>query len=294
MIKRAEGYFAGDSSGLPTSRNPQDLFYQSWTGPKPRATLVLTHGIAEHSEAYHEAALELVPRGWDIYAHDLRGHGRSEGKRGFIDDFHRFSRDLDSFIGYLRAEPLKNSRLPLVVVGHSMGGLITLRYLIDQGTRAPAVAAVLSSPALGISMPVPAVKELAAKLLNSFLPQITLPNDIPYHELTHVKERWSRYPSDPLRHDKISAPMYFGMLDAFAKVHAEAGAIELPTLIVAAGDERIVSRPAIEEFFPLLGAKKKKLIIYENSFHEVMNDVEREKVFNDIDAYLGLIVGGQK
>lgn len=293
MIKRAEGYFTGDSEGLSGPARTDDLFYQSWTSASARATLVLTHGIAEHSEAYHEAALELVPRGWDIYAMDLRGHGRSEGRRGYIDDFRRFSRDLDRFVRALRAGPLKTSKLPLVMVGHSMGGLITIQYLIDQGAGAPAKAAVLSSPALGISMPVPPLKEMAAKLLNTYLPQVTLPNDIAYDKLTHVEERWRKYPNDVLRHDKISAPMYFGMLDGFRVALEQADTIKIPTLVVAAGDEQIVSRPAIEEFFPRLGSQNKKLIIYENSYHEVMNDVERERVFGDIDAFLSSAVGGK-
>ena len=303
MIKRTEGYFQGDSDtalrgpqhiGQKRTNHPShgELFYQSWTGTKPRATLVLTHGIAEHSEAYHEVALDLVPKGWDIYAMDLRGHGRSEGRRGAIDDFHRYSRDLDRFVRYLRSGPLKDSKVPMVMFGHSMGGLITLRYLVDQGEASPAIAAVLSSPALGISMPISPIKEFAAHALVRFLPTVTLPNDIPYDKLTHIEERWKKYPGDVLRHDKISPAMYFGMLEAFEKVGAGASRIKIPTLIVAAGDDHIVSRPAIESYFPKIGADKKKLIVYEKSYHEVLNDIEREQVIGDIDAFLGVVVGG--
>lgn len=295
MIKRMEGYFQGDSTSYAGSSPTQnELFYQSWTGPKPRATLVLTHGIAEHSEPYHELAIDLVPKGWDLYAFDLRGHGRSDGRRGYIDDFHRFSRDLDKFVRHLRSGPLEKSALPIVMVGHSMGGLITLRYLVDHGEAAPAVAAVLSSPALGISMPIPALKEFAAGLLLKYLPQATLPNAIPYDKLTHVEAKWKSYPSDVLRHDKISPAMYFGMLEGAEKVSENAARVKMPTLIVAAGDDRIVSRPAIEVFFPKIGAEKKRLIIYENSYHEVLNDIERERVLSDIDGFLSVVVGGSK
>ena len=297
MINRAEGYFLGDTPKFASSaRNPNELFYQSWTNSagQARATLVLTHGIAEHSEAYNEFALDFAPRGWDIYAMDLRGHGRSEGRRGYIDDFHRYSRDLDRFVRHLRTGPLKNSKLPMVMMGHSMGGLITLRYMVDQGESAPAAALALSSPALGISMPIPPVKEMAASLLLKFLPQVTLPNDIRYDHLTHVEERWKKYPSDPLRHDKISPAMYFGMLDGFEKVNLGADRIKVPTLIQAAGDERIVSRPAVEEYFPKIGADRKKLIIYENSYHEIFNDIERERAMDDLDAFLGLVLSDSK
>ena len=296
MIKRMEGYFQGDPGSTTTSNSSYDsasqneLFYQSWTAPHARATLVLTHGIAEHSEAYHEAALDLVPKGWDIYAFDLRGHGRSEGRRGYIDDFHRYSRDLDKFVRYLRTGSLKESKIPLVMFGHSMGGLITLCYLVDKGDSVPAIACVLSSPALGISMPISPVKEMAASFLMKFLPKVTLPNAIPYDKLTHVEERWRKYPGDVLRHDKISPAMYFGMLEAFAKVVEGAPKIKLPTLVVASGDDRIVDRASTEAFFPKLGSAKKKLIIYEKSYHEILNDVERVKVIDDIDAFLGSVV----
>ncbi len=239
-------------------------------------------------------ALELVPRGWNIYAWDLRGHGRSEGKRGYIDDFHRYSRDLHHFVKHLKSTSLKSSTLPLIMMGHSMGGLITLRYLLDQGVAAPAKGLVLSSPALGITMPVPKWKELAARALLNYLPEVTLPNDIPHNLLTHIEERWRRYSADPLRHDKVSAAMYFGMLEAFEKVQSGAARIQLPTLILAAGDERVVSRPAIEAYFSKLGSERKKLIVYENSYHEVVNDIEREQVFNDIDLFLGSVVAAER
>ncbi len=289
MIKRMEGYFLGDSepSG---SAAAAELFYQSWTAPHARATLVLTHGIAEHSEAYHEAALDLVPRGFDIYSFDLRGHGRSDGRRGYIDTFQRYSRDLDRFVRYLQSGPLKDSKIPLVMFGHSMGGLITLRYMVDKGLGAPAAALVLSSPALGISLPISPMKEFAATALMKFLPMVTLPNDIPYDKLTHVEARWKKYPGDVLRHDKISPAMYFGMLEDFERVNEGASKIRMPTLIVAAGDERIVDRPAIEAFFPKLASEKKKLIIYEKSYHEVLNDIERDSVIEDIDAFLTPVI----
>lgn len=289
MINRAEGYFLGDPPRPLTSvRNPNELFYQSWTNPKGKAhaTLVLTHGIAEHSEAYNQFAQDFCPRGWDIYAMDLRGHGKSEGRRGYIDDFGRFSRDLKKFIEYLQTGPLSNSKIPLYLLGHSMGGLITLNYLVDNFENSPAQALLLSSPALGISMPVPKIKEMAAGLLLKYLPQVTLPNAIRYDHLTHIKEIWEKYPGDPLRHDKISPAMYFGMTDGFANAFRNAEKIKIPTLIQIAGDEKIVSRSETERFFEKLKAPNKKLFIYEKSYHEIFNDFEREQVMEDLHHYL--------
>jgi alpha-beta hydrolase superfamily lysophospholipase len=288
-IQRAEGHFEGD---LPRGEIPRaggELFFQSWTSKRAHTTLVLTHGIAEHSDAYARTAQALVPMGYDIYAMDLRGHGRSEGRRGYIDDFHRFSRDLEKFVAYLHSPqhgPLRNSKRPLVMMGHSMGALITLRLLVEWGPATPAHACVLSSPAMGISMPVPALKELAAKALLKWLPQVTLPNDIKYEHLTHDDSLWRKYPSDPLRHDKISPAMYFGMLDAMEAVRVGAGRIQLPILMQLAGDERIVSRPDSEALYARLGSPQKELRIYEKSYHEIYNDFERESAFADLHQFL--------
>jgi alpha-beta hydrolase superfamily lysophospholipase len=288
-ILRAEGHFEGD---LPVGEIPRaggELFFQSWTSKFAHTTLVLTHGIAEHSDAYARTAEALIPMGYEIYAMDLRGHGRSEGRRGYIDDFGRFSRDLEKFITYLQNPhhgPLKNSRKPIVMIGHSMGALITLRLLVEWGPLAPVHACVLSSPAMGISMPVPALKELAAKALLKWLPQVTLPNDIKYEHLTHDESLWSKYPSDPLRHDKISPAMYFGMLEAMETVRLGAGRIQLPILMQLAGDERIVSRPDSEALYACLGSLKKELRIYEKSYHEIYNDFDRDQAFQDLDGFL--------
>ena len=288
-ILRAEGHFEGDLPPGDIPRTGGELFFQSWTSPRSHTTLVLTHGIAEHSDAYARTAESLVPMGFDLYAMDLRGHGRSEGRRGYIDDFGRFSRDLEKFISYLQhpqSGPLKNAKNPLVMMGHSMGALITLRLLVEWGPLAPVQACVLSSPAMGISMPVPALKELAAKALLKWLPQVTLPNDIRYEHLTHDESLWRKYPNDPLRHDKISPAMYFGMLEAMEAVRIGSGRIQLPILMQLAGDERIVSRPDSEALYARLGSQQKALKIYEKSYHEIYNDFDRDQAFSDLQSFL--------
>lgn len=276
MIERREGHFTG--------HNGDELFFQTWTHPDARATLVITHGISEHSEAYAKTAERLTPMGWNICAWDLRGHGRSEGKRGFVEDFHHYCDDLGCFLRFLKDTGRLN--LPFALVGHSMGGLITLRHVVDQGDKTGASAMALSSPLLGVALPVPAVKDVAARLLNRVLPSITLFNEIRYEDLTRDPDWLKTYPLDNLRHDKISPGLYLGMFENIAYVMLNAQRITLPTLIQAAGKEKIVSLPAIKEFFPKIGSENKKLVIYEESYHEIYNDLDREKVFSDLNAFL--------
>lgn len=280
-LVRHEGHFAG-YQGL-------ELFFQTWSSSarsKPRGTLVITHGIGEHSECYHRTAESLVPMGWDIYAWDLRGHGRSDGKRGYVGNFDHYSRDLGFFLRHLHS----TGKLPesFALTAHSMGGLITLRHLLDEerGTPAPEVL-TLSSPLLGVALSVPLIKDFAARALHRLVPSLTLFNEVKYEVLTRDPDFLRSYEVDTLRHEKISPAVYLGMLENIELVKKNAGRLRLPTLIQAAGHDMVVSTAATEEFFELVGSKEKQLIVYEGCYHEIFNDLERERVFKDLDAFLG-------
>lgn len=275
--ERREGHFRG--------KNGIELFFQSWIPGNPRSTMVITHGISEHSECYAKAAGHLTELGWNVIAWDLRGHGRSEGKRGFVDSFDDYIADLRIFLRFLR----DSGRLdqPFALVGHSMGGLITIRHAIDADQNYPSAAAIaLSSPLLGFGIEVPPLKALAARVLDRVLPSMTMSNEIKYEDLTRDAEHLRTYKLDPLRHDKISPPLYLGMLRTIEFVRQNLHKVRTPILIQAAGKEKIVSLEAIQEVFPHLGSENKKLIVYEHSLHEIFNDLDRKKVFTDLDSFL--------
>src|SRR5687768_7132721 len=137
MPQRFEGQFQGSDQ--------TELFFQTWVPDKVRGIFLITHGLAEHSECYHNLARILVEDGWQVFAWDMRGHGRSEGKRGFVKHLSYYIDDLEIFYNQVAKQvPGQN----IVMFGHSMGGLITLRYL--QSKRVNHSALVLSSPALGL------------------------------------------------------------------------------------------------------------------------------------------------
>jgi alpha-beta hydrolase superfamily lysophospholipase len=276
MLERREGYFQG--------HNKEELFYQTWSSPNTRGTIVLTHGMSEHSEVYNQTAEKIVAMGWNVCAWDLRGHGRSEGRRGCIDNFHDFSLDLISFIQYLQ----KSDRIqgPLVLLGHSMGGLITLRASLDASASIKPKAMVFSSPLLGFGLEIPAIKDFAARILNRILPTVTMYNEINYADLSRDIEWQKACANDPLRHEKISAPIYLGMIEGMSYIKAHASEIKTPVLFLVSGEDRVVSPAATKEFFSKIGSKKKELIVYPDSRHELFNDFDRDKAFSDLQIFL--------
>ncbi|MGE3974322.1 MAG: lysophospholipase [Bdellovibrionales bacterium] len=274
MIRRSEGYFKGHD-GI-------ELFFQAWTPDKTRGTLVVTHGLGEHSESYIRLAEALAQVGWEIFAWDMRGHGRSEGKRGTIKKFDDFSKDLRQFISHVQK---LRPKIPMVLLGHSLGGLTTLRTLIeneDMGLK----AVVLSSPLLGIAVEVPKIKKIAAQYLQKYLPDLTMYNEISNFDLTSDKAVIAEYERDSLRHDRISSNLFLEMNAAMERTKNQGSKIWLPVLIQQAGADRVVSRIGTEQFFQTIGSANKKLIVYEDFMHEVYNEVRRQEALRDLATWL--------
>lgn len=271
--KRQEGYFKGFDN--------QKLYYQEWTQNKGRGLLVITHGHGEHSECYHRLVDGLYSSGWDCIAWDWRGHGRSEGKRGFAGHFSHYVWDYNNFLKFLKEQDTYKN-VPWITVGHSMGGLIQTHALIENKLSLPITAHILSSPFFGVKVEVPVLKDITALLAFHLYPKLTLGNEIKNESLSHVPEILLEYDKDPLRHSQISPGVYIGALQAFEFIQNHSKDLKLPTLLQIAGQDTIASNTEAERFFNNLGASIKIKKTYHESLHEIYNDVEREYCFKDI------------
>lgn len=273
-FKRSEGYFRG--------KDDVELFFQSWSPAKPASTLVINHGLGEHTDSYQRLVDGLADQNIQLIAWDMRGHGRSEGKRGVVKRFADYTSDLVILIDYIRKEI---SDRPLGLLGHSLGGLVTLNTII-RNPDLNIKCAVLSSPLLGVQVDVPEVKKVGAKYLAEYLPSITLWNEIKDKDLTHDKNVIAEFQRDPLRHDRVSPRLYLDMVAYTERVRREGHNVTLPILFQLSGQDKIVSTKASTDFFQSVKSKDKELKIYENSYHEIYNDIERDIVFNDIKVFL--------
>lgn len=278
MIQRAEFLLKTPDSG-------DNIYLQRWKRDDwpSDATILITHGVAEHSECYNHTAEALANQRFQVFAWDLPGHGKSYGQRGYVKSFDEFTSRMDFVVNEVKK--LIPDDQPLYLFAHSLGGLITLKYVLDY-PKTPVKAVLLSSPALGVKVQVPVIKDRAARILNIVAPKLTIPHELNFEDLSRDRAMISNYSKDPLRHKKYSAPLYLGILSAMEEVHARAHHIEIPIYIQAAGQDRIVDTVATQQFFKRLGSSNKKMKVYEDSFHEIFNDINRQEVVDDLVGYL--------
>lgn len=264
----------------------QDTIYtQSWSPDSPSEAspqILITHGVCEHSGCYQWLASQLAEQGYSVISWDLPGHGQSYGQRGYVSGFDEFLITLNQVA---TDNPLIDPKRPLHFFGHSLGGLITFCY--GMRFEAPESSLFcLSSPAFGVAIEVPFIKDMAARALNKWAPKITIPHEINFEELSRDQEVLSTYGKDPLRHKKFSAPLYLGILNQMEWAQFHASRWKRPLLIQAAGTDSITDVHATKNLFKKIGTDGKQIKIYPQSYHEIFNDLNRQDVLEDLVEYL--------
>jgi alpha-beta hydrolase superfamily lysophospholipase len=253
-----------------------------WSQPQPRGLLLISHGLGEHSGSYRrtaEALLSLLPI--DVLAVDFRGSGRSSGKRGVLARYEDLMADLDAANRWaIEHRP----GLPRFLLGHSNGGLVAGRTVLERDLGVQGL--ILSNPSLKVSAYVPAWKRLAGEFLRIFAPGVTLPTGLGNDQLTQDPEIVAELAADALRHDRISPPLYYGMLRSGPILLARAHEITLPTLLMLGGADTVVDPSAGRAFFDALGAADKSLKIYPEMRHEPLNEASRSAVLADLADWL--------
>ena len=254
------------------------------SGP-PRGVVLVTHGYAEHCGRYRELANVIVGAGWAALSYDVRGHGQSPGVRGFIDRFDEYLEDLAAMQAAARA--LAPEGAPLVLLGHSHGGLITLRALCDERPPRDVKAAILSSPYLGLRLPVPAYRKLLARVASRVAPTLAQPNALRVEDLTSDPAKQQERLADKLCLDIATARWFTEALRAQAYVATHASRIKIPTTWLVAGADPIAD-PARARVIAsqVPGATYHDLVGLK---HEVFNETSRGQVFAEVRRVLASI-----
>jgi alpha-beta hydrolase superfamily lysophospholipase len=267
------------------SRDGLSLFGRSWQpNDAPLAALAIVHGLGEHSERYNHVGGYFAKRGYAVFAADLRGHGRSQGKRGHINHFDEYLDDAQALLDYAHAQ---TPDLPLFLLGHSMGGLIALTCALKRPQNLAAVIA--SGPGLRTRMKVPAWKTTLGNLMSSVFPSLSMPNGIDPNHISHDPEIVSAYISDPLNHNKVTARWYTEFTNAGEWALQNAGKLGIPALILQGGGDPIVDPGGAKAFFDRINHSHKKHIEYPGLYHEILNEPEKLQVMDDIQTWLASV-----
>ncbi len=247
-----------------------------------RAAVLIIHGMGEHGGRYLPIAEFLAARGFECWIPDLRGFGLSGGRRGFVNCLAEYEEDL-RVLSYFAQRSTPN--LPFFILGHSFGGLLAAR-LSTQVPRIRIHGVILSSPFFGLKLNVSAWQEILGQTASFLCPSFTQKDGIDSSQLTHDPLITKTRNQDPLIHGLISARLYTEMMSALKSVRSLAGSMEIPALVLQAGEDLIVSRSATESFFGQLASRDKVLKIYEGWYHEILNEIGRQDVFAEIERWM--------
>jgi len=276
------------SSHLLRAADGTRLHHHLWSAQRPRAALLVSHGLGEHGGRYAALARDLVGRGISVCAVDHRGHGKSGGGRAFVRRFEEYVEDLETVRRSVAETHFAG--LPLLFLGHSLGGLIALRHLAAHPDAFP--GAILSAPLLGVAVKAPRWKVAASGTLSKVLPWLPISNEIDPSELSHDPAYVRSYREDPLNHDKITPRLFTEMMAHVGRAFDEADRLPRPLLFVVPTADTVVDETAVLRFAEALPGDV-TIRRYEGFRHEAHNEVDRERVIGDIAAWIDAVLDRQ-
>ncbi len=242
-------------------------------------SVLLVHGMAEHGQCYQHVAESMVARGWNVVLPDLRGHGRSGGDHIHVDDFAEYVTDLKQIFD---ASGLRSQNT--VLVGHSMGGLISARF-VQQFPQCVSALALLS-PLLGVRVRISPVTVALARLLSLVRPRSRFRKRTRREDSTRNQEALERGNADPLIRESVTAAWYFAMRHALHSAWDFAEQISCPTLVMQAGADLIVDPTAPNGWLQRVASSDKTIRMFPDHYHELLNEIDWSNTVADLLDWL--------
>jgi len=264
-----------ENEGTFSSFDGTRIFFREWTTKEPLANILVIHGLGEHSGRYSILANDFQHAGFNVFSFDLRGHGKSAGKRGHIMNFNEYLYDVDNFKQML----IKRSSKPLFILGHSMGGLIAMNFAIKNPTNIQGL--ITSSPLFKIRVKVPEWKKKLGVFLSNRIPFLSMSNEVNPDYLSHAQRVVQAYINDPLVHTKVTARWFTEVTKAMEETQKICSRLNIPVLMLHGGNDLLTDPKGSEDIFSLLTVSDKTLKIYDGFYHEIYNEIERDKPVND-------------
>jgi acylglycerol lipase len=262
---------------MTSTRDGVDQLERRWQPPAggaARAAVLLVHGIGEHSGRYEHVGRFLAGRGHDVVAIDCRGHGRSGGPRGHVDSFEQLLDDVEDQLAQRR-----KLGLPVVLVGHSLGGLISATYAVSG--RPPPDLLVLSAPALGADVAL--WQRLLAPVLSRLRPRLFVKSGIDEALLSRDPAVQEAYLSDPLRVAGATARLGQAIFSTMGATSARLDRLVLPIYVLHGADDSLVPSSVSR---PLADRPNVTYRLWPGLRHECLNEPEQGEVLAEIDDWL--------
>lgn len=265
-----------------TTFKEHGIHYRNWPiSGDARAVVLIVHGLGEHCERYDTFASALNTAGYAVAGLDLPGHGQSDGRRGHID---RFSEYGDAVLSLYKKTSTAYPGLPVFLLGHSMGGLISTQLLLSHQDKF--AGALLSGPAIQSPQQPPAFQVAVIKLIAALFPKLgvlTLDASGISRDPVVVED----YMHDPLvNKGKLSARLLVEMFKAMEECKANADRVTLPIRIMHGGRDDMTSPEGSELLYSRVGSKDKELRIYSGLMHEILNEPEGPEITQEIIAWI--------
>jgi acylglycerol lipase len=256
------------------------LFCQGWEpADQTRGTIALVHGLGEHSGRYGHLAEYFAERGYSVQSFDLRGHGKSEGKRGHTPSFSAYMDDIDIWLRDLRERFLG----AMFLYGHSLGAILTVIYTLQK--KPPLAGVVATGLAMHNALEKQAFKLMLVRTLGNLVPDMILPSGLDTKMLSRDYEVVDAYVHDPLVHDRASVGFGAETLKEIAWTWEHACEFPVPLLLMHGSKDQI-AYPSSSQEFASLAPGQCTLKMWDGMFHEIHNEYGKEQVFEYLAGWL--------
>jgi len=261
-----------------------NFYIQGWEPEgTPKAIVCLIHGHGEHTGRYAHVGKALNEAGYALFGFDLRGHGQSGGPRGHFPSLDAVMQDINQFVEFQKQN---HPDLPVFVYGHSLGGLMTLAYVIQHGEGLNGV--ITTGAALRTALQEQGAKIAVTKMLGSLIPTMTIKSELAATGLSHDDAVVQAYVNDPLVHDKLTLGLGKAALAAIDLCFTRAGEFKPPLLIMHGNADEITYASGSEDSARLAGETNKDvtLKLWDGMYHEIHNEPEQADVFKFMIEWL--------
>jgi alpha-beta hydrolase superfamily lysophospholipase len=273
-----------------TASDGQNIAVQDWPftengldDDSPRGTVLIVHGLGEHAARYEQVADDMNQWGYTVRSYDQVGHGESGGPRGGLPHDMRLLDDLADVVDSTRR--LMGPEEPLILLGHSMGGIVATQFVLRKVRRVEGL--ILSSPAFDAGLS--ALQKRLLTILPRIAPNLRLGNGLDQQYLCRDPEVVKAYQTDPLVHDRISTRLAQWIATQGAACVAAAPQLATPTLLIFAGQDRLVNPAGSLAFAQNAPRKWGHVQCFEEMYHEILNDPQRHEVLTLIRSWLATL-----